>query len=80
MDLGAALVEVARNFHPVWVLAIFVASALAWRAPETITAILTGIREHKRVNADIARKQHETAVRIAAKLKRKAMRKKLRAV
>lgn len=69
-EFGTALTEVARNFSPLWVFAIFVGMVVAYRLPGIISAIFTGIREGKRVKAETRRKQQLADVQLRDRIRK----------
>jgi hypothetical protein len=61
------LLKFLRNFDPPWVVAIVILSILAYRSHLIIKEVFTGIREHAKVQAEIALKQQKTNRDIAEK-------------
>lgn len=40
--VAQAIGEIARNYHPVWLVAIVAAGILAWKMPQIIREVFTG--------------------------------------
>jgi hypothetical protein len=55
------------NFDPIWVIAILATVIVAYRFPAILKEVFTGIREHRKVHAEIVRKQHKADREIAEK-------------
>jgi len=61
------ILDFLGHFDPVWALAMIATGIICYRSPTILREILTGIREHKRVSAEIRRKQEAAERQIAAK-------------
>jgi hypothetical protein len=69
-DLAVEFFKFLGNFDPLWVFAILIGVVVAYRCPAVIREVLTGVREHRRIQAEIVRKQHKAERELAEKKER----------